>query len=402
MTTSANAAPIRPPHRNGAGRGQSSLPPAKTRPLRIVLTANAAWNIAHFRRPLVEALVADGHKVVVVAPEDATVGALEDLGCRFAPLPMDQSGLNPFRDLALAWWMRRTLSRIKPDVVLGFTIKNNLYGAAAARSLGVPFIPNVTGLGTAFLSGPILRFVAESLYQLAFAGLPQIFFQNEDDLRLFVDRALIRSSQARLLPGSGINLYTFDTAPWPGPDKAPTFLMIARILRDKGVLEYVGAARIVRERFPQARFQLLGEVDAENRSAIDLATVQSWDVAHGVEYLGSSPDVRTQIAAAHCVVLPSYREGAPRTLIEAAAMARPTIATDVPGCRSVVDHGRTGLLCAARDSASLAEACMRFLTMTPGQREEMGRAGRAKMVREFDEAIVIKAYRDAVANVTSP
>jgi glycosyltransferase involved in cell wall biosynthesis len=384
---------------NGRGRGLSS-PGLPKRRLRIVLTANAAWNIAHFRRPLVEALVGDGHELIVMAPEDAAVDVLEDLGCRFTPLPMDQAGLNPFRDLALAWRMRQTLSRLEPDVVLGFTIKNNLYGAAAARSLSVPFIPNVTGLGTAFLAGRALRVVAETLYRLAFGGLPRVFFQNEDDLQLFVDRGLVNPSQVRLLPGSGVNLERFGAAPRPRPGTAPTFLMIARVLRDKGVLEYVEAARIVRQRHPEARFQLLGAVDAENRTAIDLATVQSWGASHGVEYLGTSADVRTEITAAHCVVLPSYREGAPRTLIEAAAMARPLITTDVPGCRSVVDHGVNGLLCTPRSAESLADACLTLLAMPPRSREEMGRAGRRKMVREYDEVLVVKAYRDALTEVT--
>jgi glycosyltransferase involved in cell wall biosynthesis len=173
--------------------------------------------------------------------------------------------------------------------------------------------------------------------------------------------------------------------------------MIARLLRDKGIFEYVDAAREVKAVKPDARFQLLGAVDAKNRTAIDAAKIQSWQDDNIIEYLGETSDVRPFIEKAHCVVLPSYREGAPRTLIEAAAMARPLIATDVPGCRSVVDDGVTGYLCKARDGVSLAEAVGRFLALPQAAQAAMGSAGRAKMEAEFDQTIVVQAYRGAIA-----
>jgi len=284
--------------------------------------------------------------------------------------------------------------------VLSFTIKNNLFGAMAARGTGTPFIPNVTGLGTAFLSGGALQTVAETLYRRAFAPLRVIFFQNEDDRDLFLRRRLARPDQARVLPGSGIDLTRFAAAPPPPPGAPPVFLMIARLLRDKGVVEFVEAARRIRAHTPTARFQLLGAAGAENRTAIDAATVRAWVDEGVVEHLGVTPDVRPFIAAADCVVLPSYREGAPRTLIEAAAMGRPLIATDVPGCRAVVERDVTGFLCAPRDADSLAAAMRRFLDAPPEARTAMGRAGRAKMEREYDEALVVGAYRDAIARAT--
>jgi glycosyltransferase involved in cell wall biosynthesis len=174
--------------------------------------------------------------------------------------------------------------------------------------------------------------------------------------------------------------------------------MIARLLRDKGVEEYVAAARLVKAKSPDTRFQLLGAVDAANRTAINGATVKSWQDDGSIEYLGTTDDVRPHIAAAHCVVLPSYREGAPRTLIEAAAMARPLIATDVPGCRSVVKSGVSGFLCEARSGESLATACLRFLDLSREEQTLMGRAGREKMKTEFDQALVVQAYRDAITS----
>ncbi|WP_303730103.1 glycosyltransferase family 4 protein [Paracoccus solventivorans] len=365
--------------------------------MHIMLTANAAWNIFNFRKPLVQGLLADGHQLTVLAPPDHSVNALERFGCRFLPLSMDAKGLNPFRNLALARQMRAVFRQERPDVILGFTIKNNIFGSWAAGD--IPFIPNVTGLGTAFLSGGILRFVAENLYRRAFAKHEVVFFQNEEDRGLFLSHHLLRSDQARLLPGSGIDLKYFAPMPPAENGDAPVFLMIARLLRDKGVLEFVDAARAVHTRFPRARFQLLGELGASNRSAIHTTTLAEWQQEGVIEYLGVAPDVRPVIAAADCVVLPSYREGAPRTLIEAGAMARPVIATDVPGCRSVVAAEITGLLCPPRDAQGLEAALLRFLAMPPERRVAMGRAGRARMEDLYDQSIVVEAYRAAIAKV---
>ncbi|MFN3661820.1 glycosyltransferase family 4 protein [Yoonia sp.] len=368
--------------------------------MHILITANAAWNIWNFRRPVVAALIADGHRVTVLAPPDDAVALLRDIGCRFLPFAMDVKGLNPLEGLTLQRRFKRVFAEEQPDVVLSYTIKNNIFGARAARATGVPFVPNVTGLGTAFLSGRVLQMVTEQLYRRSFDALPVVFFQNEDDRDLFVTRKLLRVDQARLLPGSGIDLDHFAPFAYPLQDTPPVFLMIARLLRDKGVIEFVDAARQIKTRHPAARFQLLGAAGSENRSAIDLATVQGWVAAGLVEYLGTTDDVRPAIAAASCVVLPSYREGAPRTLIEAAAMARPVITTDVPGCRAVVERDVSGLLCDVRSADSLAAAMTRFLAMPAVAQQAMGLAGRAMIARDYDQAIVVRAYRDAIARLT--
>ncbi|MCX7567506.1 glycosyltransferase family 4 protein [Sulfitobacter sp. F26169L] len=368
--------------------------------MKILLSVNAAWNIWNFRRPLVEALLADGHTVRILAPRDDAVPQLEAMGCSFSHLEMSVKGLNPVQDGRLTLRFRKHFSDFQPDAILSFTIKNNLFGAIAAKSLRIPFIPNVTGLGTAFLSGAVLERAATVLYKSAFRKLPVVFFQNQDDQALFLDRRLVTPAQARCVPGSGIDLDRFAAAPLPSDAPAPVFLMIARLLRDKGVVEFVDAARLVRARQPQARFQLLGATSAENRTAIDRETVESWESEGIIEYLGVTGDVRPQIMSADCVVLPSYREGAPRTLIEAAAMARPLIATDVPGCRAVVEDSRTGFLCAVRSAESLAQACEAFIALTPHERADMGRAGRIKMEREFGYNIVVDAYRKAFQDLS--
>ncbi len=364
--------------------------------MHILMTVNAAWNIWNFRRPLVEALASGGHRITVLAPPDDAVPELEQLGCRVCSLEMCVKGLNPLEDLKLQRRFGRIFREERPDAVLSYTIKNNIFGARAAKPADVPFIPNVTGLGTAFLSGKLLQTVTEQLYRRSFAPLPVVFFQNEDDRDLFLERLLVRVDQARLLPGSGIDLDRFSSAAMPAPEEPTTFLMIARLLRDKGVVEFVDAARRVKARHPQARFQLLGAVGSENRSAIGRKTLDTWVAEGVVEYLGTTNDVRAAIAAASCLVLPSYREGAPRTLIEAAAMARPLIATDVPGCRAVVDRDVSGYLCDVKSAESLADAMERFLALLPEEQRAMGAAGRAKMEREFDQRLVVDAYREAL------
>ena len=364
-----------------------------------MLTVNAAWNIFNFRRPLVEALLDDGYQVTILAPSDESVGELEVMGCRFEPLEMDVKGLSPVKDFLLALTFLIHFRRLKPDAVLSYTIKNNLFGSLAARILGIPFIPNVTGLGTAFLSSGFLLRVAETLYRVCFAGLPVVFFQNEDDRALFIKRGLIKKEQAQLLPGSGIDLDAFPATPLPVAEAPLTFLLIARLLRDKGVVEFVDAARMVKIRYPDARFQLLGPMGSENRTAIEARMVEAWVAEGVVDYLGETKNVKPFIAGAHCVVLPSYREGAPRTLIEAAAMARPLIATDVPGCRAVVDEGKTGFFCDVKSAESLAKACEAFILLDRAKQEALGAAGRTKMEAEYDQALVVKAYRAALAGL---
>lgn len=364
----------------------------------VLLSVNAAWNIVNFRRPVVRALRADGHRLTALTPADHAVPALEGEGVRHLHLPMDNRGLNPLRDARLALRLHGHFGAEQPDVILSWTIKNNIFGALAAKRRGIPFIPNVSGLGTAFLSGKAVQTVAEGLYRTAFRGLETVFFQNEEDRALFLSRRLTTERQSRLLPGSGIDLAHF--APAPLPEGGPVFLMIARLLRDKGVVEFVEAARIVRARHPQARCQLLGAADAENRSAIDRATLDSWIAEGAVEYLGTTDDVRHAIGAATCIVLPSYREGAPRVLIEGAAMARPLIATDVPGCRQVVDRDIGGFLVRPRDAADLADAMERFIALPRPAQEAMGRAGRARMQRIYDQTHVIDAHLAAIDRAT--
>lgn len=369
--------------------------------MNILISANSSWNILHFRRPILDALLADGHEITVLAPDDAYKDKVLSLGCQFHAITMDLKGLSPTRDFMLILDLFRAFRKLRPHVIFSFTIKNNIYGAVAAQMLGVPFIPTVTGLGTAFLAGPLLQSFVEALYRIAFRASPSVFFQNEEDENLFVGRELVRRQQVRRTPGSGIDLDYFRPAESPVEARSPTFLMIARLLRDKGVLEYAEAARRVLQRRPDAKFFMLGPVSSENRTALGSEILETWRREGIVEHLGEAQDVRTQIAAVDCIVLPSYREGAPRTLIEASAMGKPLIATDVPGCRDVVVDGTTGILCRPRDAESLAEAMLRMIAFAKEERAAMGAAGRAHVAAFYDQRLVVRAYKAALTDATS-
>ncbi len=259
-------------------------------------------------------------------------------------------------------------------------------------------VATISGLGSAFLKGGALGWILLRLYRAALSRAQAVFFQNEADRRMFVDLGIVRSSQTKVVAGSGIDLAHFAPAP-RGAHDGVQFLLIGRLLLDKGIAEFVEAARIVRERFPDARFQLLGGPGGNNPSAVPDDALRRWADEGLVELLGVHDDVRSDIAAADCVVLPSYREGLSRSLLEAAAMGRPLIASDVPGCREVIDDGVTGLLCKVRSAPSLAEAMIRMAGMTADERDAMGAAGRRKVAAEFDQKLVVAFYLAEAARV---
>jgi glycosyltransferase involved in cell wall biosynthesis len=365
-----------------------------------MLAVNAAWNVVNFRAGLIRALVAHGYEVVAVAPPDAHAPQVKALGCRYAPLAMDNRGTNPLRDLLLWWRFLQLLWRERPDILLGYTVKPNLYGSLAARLLGIPVINNISGLGAVFITtGWVTRLVRVG-YRAALANARTVFFQNGEDRALFVREGLVGEASTELLPGSGVDLTHFTPAPMP-PEAPFRFVLVARMLRDKGVMEYVEAARQLRQWGVPAECCLLGVLDAPNPAAISTQEMAAWVAEGVVTYLGVRDDVREEIAAAHCVVLPSYREGTPRTLLEGAAMARPLITTDAVGCREVVEHGVNGLLCAPRSAESLAQQMAAVVALTPEARAEMGRRGREKMERDFDEQLVIGCYLAAIVRALS-
>ncbi len=358
----------------------------------VLFCSNSFWSIHNFRGGPIRALLADGHPVHVVAPDDDYSPLLREMGCTVHVMPMASKGQNPLQDIAFAMRLYRLYRRVRPAVCFHYTIKPNIYGAMAAHWAGIPSVSITTGMGTVFINRSFITHVVRFLYRYAFRHTRENWLLNTADFDAMVNGGLVDIRKARLLPGEGINLDHFAPAPWPGDDSTFRFLLIARLLRDKGVLEFVEAARALKVTMPHVRCQLLGPADVENPTAISREQVAAWEREGLVEYLGVTQEVRPFIAQAHCIVLPSYREGLSRTLLEASAMGRPVITTDVQGCREVVSEGLTGWVIPVQSAAALAAKMKQVAGMSAGDLAAVGEAGRAKVAQNFDERLVIAEY----------
>lgn len=343
----------------------------------------------------VTALLKQGHEVHAIAPQDEYSRHLVDAGCIYHPVKMDSRGANPVKDLALIAELFLIYRRVKPDIVLHYTIKPNVYGTLAAALLRIPVVNNVCGLGTAFLKQNLVSLFAIILYKVSFRFADKVFFQNPEDMKLFLSKKLVSEKGVDILPGSGIDLTRFQPVKFQRNQKF-TFLLISRLITDKGILEYIEAVKQLKADGIEARFQLLGAKDPQHKRGIQENVIQEWIDSDTVEYLGTTDDVRTFISGADCIVLPSYREGTPRTLLEAASSAKPIIATNVPGCNNVVIDQFNGLLCRLKDSDDLAAKMRTMSTLTDERLEELGANGRARVEAHYDEALVIEKYLEAL------
>lgn len=366
--------------------------------MRIGIVINSSWNIYNFRKALIESFIRSHHEVVAISPDDGYADKIQQLGCEFVGVDMEARGTNPFKDLQLIMKLRQVYETQRLDVVLHYTIKPNIYGTFAAQLAKIPCINNVTGLGTTFIHNSLSSKIAHGLYKIAFKYPETIFFQNEDDRKLFVEKKLVDAQYTDLLPGSGIDTDRFKPNEFK-KNKVFTFLMVARVLYDKGVLEYVEAARLLRKSGIKAKFQLLGKIDGHKKLGIPAEEVQAWESEGLIEYLGTTDDVVPVIEKADCVILPSYREGTPRTLLEAASMGKPIIATDVPGCRETVQHGFNGFLCRVKDAKDLAEKMKELMHTDEIKLKSMGHNSRRLAVEKFDQKIVIQKYKDVLYSI---
>lgn len=375
----------------GAGSGRA---------MRIAVVANTTWYLYNFRRNLMSCLRQDGHQVVAIGGQDDYVERLQHEGYRIRAVPLSAAGIAPMVELRTVLALRRALRDERVDVVLTYTPKGTIYTALALTGTRTPIVANISGLGRAFARGGWLAHVVRCLYRLTLRRRARwVFFQNDEDRQQFLRHRLIEAGRARRVPGSGVDLQRFQPRPARTPDGALRVLMMARLLWSKGVREYVEAARRLRLQDPgKWHFALLGSIDASPDTGVPAASIEQWVSEGWIDYLGSTDDVRRHIEAADCVVLPSYYpEGVPRSLLEAAAMARPVITTDSTGCRDCVEHGVTGLLCRPRDADELINALNTLAALGAAARQRMGLAGRCKMERDFDEALVIEQYRLALA-----
>lgn len=366
--------------------------------MKIAIVLNTSWNIYNFRLGLIRSLLNHGHEVTAVAPFDDYSSKLVDLGCKYQKVTMDSRGANPIKDMGLTIELFKIYRRIKPDVILHFTIKPNIYGTFAARFLKIPVINNVCGLGTVFLNGGIVSVIAKIMYRLAFRYPFKVLFQNDQDLNLFIREKLIKTDIAELIPGSGINLDKFKPVELPR-NRIFTFLLISRLIHDKGIVEYIESVKELKRRGVTARFQVLGAIDEEHRRGIPRKIIEGWIEEGLIEYLGRVPDVRNYIRNSDCIVLPSYREGTPRTLLEAASMARPVVTTNVAGCNNVVKDRYNGFLCNLKDVQDLADKMEMMYRLPVGRRRSFGQNGRKLVEAAYDEGVVINKYLRLVNKV---
>ncbi|MCC5945993.1 MAG: glycosyltransferase family 4 protein [Bernardetiaceae bacterium] len=367
--------------------------------MKIGIVVNSAWNIYNFRKGLIASFINKNYEVVAIAADDGYAEQIEAMGCSFEPLAIEAKGTNPFQDVRLFSQLYKIYKKHGFDVILHYTIKPNIYGTLAAKALSIPVINNVTGLGTVFIHRGISSRVARLLYKISFRFPALVFFQNGDDLNLFLQKGLIKKHIADTLPGSGVDIDHFQPQLLQAHASKPktfTFLLIARLLYDKGILEYIEAIRLLQAKGVQAKFQILGKLDEGKKLGIPECDIQKWVDEGLIEYLGTVSDVRPAIINADCVVLPSYREGTPRTLLEAASLGKPLIATDVPGCRETVIHNYNGYLCKVKDPYDLADKMQRLMQMDNSYLAELGRNSRHVAETKFDQRIVIRKYEKAI------
>ncbi len=370
--------------------------------MKVLLSSNTSWYLYNFRASTIRRLIAEGHQVSCLSPPDAFSARLEgELGARHVSLPLDGKSTSVLKELRSLVFIWRFMRRDRPDMVFNFTVKMNIYCGLACALRRIPFANNVSGLGTAFLHDSWLFRFVRKIYGWVNRHARHLFFQNEEDLAYFRDNGMLGTTPHTLLPGSGVDLERFEATPLPNQQPV-TFIMIARLLGDKGVREYAQACQLLMAQGVSVRCLLLGPLGASNRTAIREEEVDRWQQEGILEYLGSVDDVRPMIAQSHVLVLPSYREGMPRTVLEAAAMGRPAIVTDVPGCRQAIVPERTGWLCEVRNAESLAEQMKRVVAMSAEARQRAGHAARALMEEAFSETKVIDAYLGCLTNLGSP
>ena len=356
---------------------------------RLLILANDYKTIANFRMELLDRLISEGHEVFLSLPSDERNSVFEEMGCHVLPTPISRHGTNPLAEWKLLRAYRRMMQQLRPDCVLTFTIKPNIYGSFAAGGLKIPVINNVTGLGSAMQSNNPLRKLMLWLQKRAYRSSSCVFFQNEGNLSYFRQCGIV-GEQARLLPGSGVNLSLHSFCEYPTEQNGIDLAIVSRLRQDKGFDEFFAMVDALLTDEPTVRFHIIGWIEEERyREALSRYCNEPRVIYHGEV---TQSEVHELLRHCHCLCHPSYHEGMANVVMEAAAAGRPALVSDIPGCRELVEPGVTGMTFAARDASALTEAVRAFLGMSEEQHKRMGRLAHEKMAREFDREIVIQKY----------
>lgn len=350
---------------------------------KIIVLANSSDGLYGFRKELLSALGQD-FEIIVSVPNNGRFSELAQLGCTIVETPVDRRGINPKTDAKLFVRYWKLLQKEKPDLVITYTIKPNIYGGIACRLLRIPYAINITGLGTAFQKQGLIRKLVTFLYRTALKKAKVVFFENSANMALFQREKLATEEQCYLLNGAGVNLEHFSYAPYP-EEEHTRFLFVGRVMAEKGVRELFSAMERLHQEGENCSLDVLGGYEEDYKETIEKYQSQGW-----LHYHGFVKDVRPYITNAHCFVLPSYHEGMANTNLECAAMGRPLITSDIPGCREAVIPGESGLLCQSQSENSLYETMKQFLMLDRDARTQMGAAGRAHMEAVFDKKKVVE------------
>lgn len=355
----------------------------------LVLSNHPTWTYK-LRGELLQALVEEGYRVIVVVGYGHEVVRLKEMGCEHVDIPYNRRSVNPLKEVKLFLAYKKLIHRVKPDAVLTYTIKPNLYGAYLCRKNKIPCLINITGLGSALERPGIYQTFFLNLYRFVFKKVYRVFLQNKANRDLFINKGIVKDNYV-LLPGSGVNLEKYQPLPYPSCDTIK-FVFIARILKAKGIEEYLKAAHQIREKYPQTRFHICGFCDQDYMGMIDEYVEKSDVVYHGMV-----DDTREMYKMTHCTVLPSwYSEGMNNVLLESAACGRPIITTDRPGCGEIVDDGVNGFIVKQQDTDDLIRVIEKFIMLPDDEKMAMGKAGRRKVEQQFDRRIVVEKYLEAV------
>lgn len=361
--------------------------------MKIVLIDNTAHHL-FTQQHLYNSFTQAGHQLMLICPNDGDYFIkMQNMGYQCFDIALDGKSLNPINNLLLIKQLHRLFKQISPDIIFSFTIKPNIYSAIISKWLKIPVVPNITGLGYVFLQENLLTKLIVNLYKFAFSGLGYVVFQNKDDMQVFIDKQILSPHSTIIsVPGSGVSLSKFPFVGYTNNSNAVTFLYSGRLLWDKGIGELIEAFRIVRSKYPEVKLKFIGNYFLANPAAIKPEEFEAWQRELDIEYLGMVDNVSEVIASVDCIVLPSYREGMPRAILEGSSMGKVVITTDAVGCRDSVEDEKTGYMCKVRDANDLADKMLKFMQLSIAQRQEMGVAGRKKMELEFDQNIVIDKY----------